>query len=229
MSIQHENGRIEVHGLEGSLGITAQHSTFETSDVQGDVEASLTRSLGRFHRLRGDLAVDSLMARIEASAVAGGLFIQGVLSPIALARPLASVTLSSERGNVVVELDDDTEWSLQLTAEKGTIQATLPQDFAISHQDRNDGQMLTAVKGRGCPELVEYFFGQRLLWISQLVVQLVAVVLGNIFDFVAVDHVGGLGRSQREQPSFHVKLGIAKVDLKAIARCGGYDQFAPLL
>lgn len=146
--LKHENGRVEVHGLEGSLTIAAQHSTFETSDVAGDVEAQLVRSLGRFHRLMGDLSIESLMARLEASHVTGALWIQGVLSPITLLQPLTAVTLSSERGNVIVQLDDK-DWRLEVTAQRGSIQTSLPQEYEISHERRINSQSLSAVKGRG--------------------------------------------------------------------------------
>ena len=251
--LKHENGRVEVHGLEGSLTIAAQHSTFETSDVAGDVEAQLVRSLGRFHRLMGDLSIESLMARLEASHVTGALWIQGVLSPITLLQPLTAVTLSSERGNVIVQLDDK-DWRLEVTAQRGSIQTSLPQEYEISHERRINSQSLSAVKGRGealvrarcagptcgwvqrCRERSKWPPGQGLALarrirseVDLLPVHAMTVVLGDIFDGVAVDDVGGLGRPKRQQPPFHVKLGVAEVDLKTVAGRGRDDQFAPFL
>ena len=149
ISIEHQNGRVEVHGLRGRLRLLGEHGTFESSDVQGDVKAELTRSLGRFARIDGDLTVDGLMARIQADSIGGATNIKGVLSPIALTGPLSPVSLTSDRGNVTVDLDPSVEWRLQLSAERGSIRASLPDDFAASLEEKDDRQSLTAVKGAG--------------------------------------------------------------------------------
>lgn len=149
VSVNHRNGRVEVHGVRGNLEITGEYGTFESSDVRGNVKARLTRSVGRFARLDGDLAVEGLMARIQADGVTGTTTIQGVLSPIVVRDPLAPITVKSDRGNVTVQLDPSVDWRLQLAAERGAIHTSLPDQFATSKEAQRGSQRVTAVRGSG--------------------------------------------------------------------------------
>lgn len=149
VTVTHHNGRVEVHGVKGNLEIYGDHGTFESSDVHGSVEAHITRSLGRFARVGGDLTVDGLMARIQVDDVKGAVGVKGVLSPIALSNPLATVTLQSDRGNVTVDLDANVDWRLQLASERGSIYTTLPDEFTTSREVQRGNQRVTAIKGGG--------------------------------------------------------------------------------
>jgi hypothetical protein len=159
--IQNQNGSVHVDDVSDSVTIANSFGPINVANVRGELKISGRNNEIDIDHVEKDLDVESAFQNVDIRDPIGGVNVRsrnGEISVRLLHKPTRNISVSSEYGNVTIDVPSGSVFSADVSIRNGSIDSDFSELQSTSH---NADHTLNGQVGNGGPNIrVDSRFGQ---------------------------------------------------------------------